>query len=242
MTLKPIPQWLTAWEYAHRGLYAPGTPENSLSAAQTAIAAGMGIECDIQRSSDDAPMVFHDWELDRLTHDKGRLADRSAQELKEVKLSANGEPIPRLAQLLGLIDTAVPLLIELKSRPDYAVERSCACVYEELKGYSGDYAVMSFDPEVAQWFKKHSPETLCGLVMREDDYGYTQTQESRLTAFAKAQPDFLAYHIAALPNPWVSSLSASGLPLLTWTVNSPETRAIALQCADALITEGAGLA
>ncbi|NQZ48443.1 MAG: glycerophosphodiester phosphodiesterase, partial [Erythrobacter sp.] len=59
------------WEYAHRGLHSAGVPENSLAAAQAAIAAGMGVECDIQRSVDDHPMVFHDWDVDRLTNAKG---------------------------------------------------------------------------------------------------------------------------------------------------------------------------
>ena len=57
-----------------------------------------------------------------------------------------------------------------------------------------------------------------------------------------AKPDFLAYHIAALPSARVAKLRDGGLPVLTWTVNSAETRARALLHADALVSEGAGLA
>ena len=42
--------WIGQWTYAHRGLHKPGVPENSLAAFAGAIAAGYGIECDIQRS------------------------------------------------------------------------------------------------------------------------------------------------------------------------------------------------
>ena len=66
MTARRAPEWLTAWEYAHRGLHGDGVPENSLAAAEGAIAAGLGIECDIQMSADNVPMVFHDWALERL--------------------------------------------------------------------------------------------------------------------------------------------------------------------------------
>jgi glycerophosphoryl diester phosphodiesterase len=59
--------WLREVIYAHRGLHGPGVPENSLAAADAAIARGFGIECDVQRSRDGQAIVFHDWTLDRLT-------------------------------------------------------------------------------------------------------------------------------------------------------------------------------
>ena len=239
--MRPVPEWLTRWEYAHRGLHSPGVPENSLAAAKAAIAAGMGIECDIQRSRDGHAMVFHDWQLDRLTDAPGLTDEHTLEELEAMSLSANGEPIPSLETFLGCVSGAVPLLIEIKSKPGYDVEESCKAVADVLRDYSGDFAVMSFDPRVSTWFRQNVPSVLAGLVMREDEFGYTQSQEERETAFEKASPDFLAYHVAALSNPWVAELRGKGLPVLTWTVSSPEARATALECADALISEGEGL-
>lgn len=242
MGSRPVPEWLTRWEYAHRGLHSSGVPENSVEAAQAAIEAAMGIECDIQRSLDDHPMVFHDWELDRLTTGSGLVEDRSCDDLERITFRENRGYIPSLTTFLELVGGRVPLLIEIKSKPDYDVELSCVSVAKVLKDYSHPHAVMSFDPRVATWFRKNSAETICGLVMREDQMGYTQTPESRRDALGAAEPDFLAYHIAALPNPWVSTLRAGGLPILSWTVNSPATRKRALENVDALIVEGAGLA
>jgi len=59
--------WLGAHVYAHRGLHSGGVPENSPSAFAAALAKGMGIECDVQRSSDGRAIVFHDEDLARLT-------------------------------------------------------------------------------------------------------------------------------------------------------------------------------
>ena len=59
--------WLGTVAYAHRGLHSAGIPENSPKAFAAAIAQGMGIECDIQRSGDNRAVVFHDWDLQRLT-------------------------------------------------------------------------------------------------------------------------------------------------------------------------------
>lgn len=240
------PSWLTEWEYAHRGLHGAsqlgGVPENSLQGARLAIAAGLGIECDIQRSRDDEPMVFHDWDLKRLTGEGDEVAQRTKAELKELHYLRSEETIATLPEFLDLVDGRVPLLIEIKSRQGYDVATSCFVVAHAVAGYRGHYAVMSFDPRVARWFRRHCPDVPCGLVMREDEQGHTQKGWQRRLALWLAKPDFLAYHIAALPNRWVAALRANGLPILTWTVNSPETRQRALAHADVLIAEGAGLA
>lgn len=241
MTRRQAPGWLTEWEYAHRGLHGPAVPENSLEAARLAIAAGLGVECDIQRSLDDHAMAYHDWELERLTGTIGATGSRTAAELGELVYLGSSERPARLAELLELVRGQVPLLIELKSRAGYDVEASCVLVAALLASYRGDHAVMSFDPRVARWFRRHAPHTPCGLVMREDEHGYTQRAWQRRLAFWIARPDFLAYHVEALPNRWVAGLRRRGLPVLAWTVNSPQARARALQCADALISEGEGL-
>lgn len=247
MASRPVPAWLTEWEYAHRGLHGPmpdgrSVPENSLAAARLAITAGMGIECDIQRSADNLPMVFHDWDLVRLTGSEGLTGGKSAMELRQLRFPGTDEGPPSLSDLLALVAGKVPLLIEIKSKRGYDVIESCILVRYALTGYAGNHAVMSFDPRVARWFRHHSPATCAGLVMREDEHGYTRRRWQRRLALAIARPDFLAYHIAALPSGWVAGMRAKGLPVLTWTVNSPETRARALLNADALISEGAGLA
>ncbi len=242
MSNRRAPVWLTQWEYAHRGLHCAGVPENSLAGARRAIEAGLGIECDIQRSRDDHPMVLHDWDLKRLAGLDEQSEYLTKDQLRELKYIDSLEPVATLTELLDLVAGEVPLLIEIKSRRGYDVEWSCATVGATLASYAGDHAIMSFDPRVARWFRRHSPQTCVGLVMREDEHGYTQKPWQRRLALQIAQPDFLAYHIAALPNRWVAALRARGLPVLTWTVTSPETRARALTNADALVSEGAGLA
>lgn len=239
---RKAPTWLTEWEYAHRGLHGEGVPENSLGAARRAIERGMGIECDIQRSADDAPMVFHDWDLKRLVGINDATESLERESLGELHYVDSPERIATLAELLDLIGGRVPLLIEIKSKRGYDVARTCDKVAKCLRDYRGQHAVMSFDPRVARWFHRRAPGVVAGLVMREDDRGSTQQPWQRRLAFWIARPDFLAYHVAALPSPWVAKLRSRGLPILSWTVNSPETRARAAQFADAPIAEGAGLA
>lgn len=242
MTDRRAPDWLTQWEYAHRGLHSAGVPENSRAAAEGAIAAGLGIECDIQMSRDNVPLVFHDWELDRLTGERGKVAARSADDLCRIALMQTDQTIWRLADLLDRVAGRAPLLVEVKSRPDFAIPEACIAIAKVLAGYAGPLAVMSFDPRMSEWFAKHAPEMVRGLVITDTlDHGY-QSAWRAPKALERAAPDFLASDVRDIPNALTGLWRESGRPLLTWTVRTPELRKHALAHADALIAEGAGLA
>lgn len=233
--------WLREWTFAHRGRHGAGRVENSPSAFRAAIAAGLGIECDIQRSADDWPMVFHDWDFARLVGRPQKTAALTRAEWRELAfLESEDRPLD-LPELLALVGGQVPLLIEIKSRPGYDVARSCVRVVDALAGYTGRHAVMSFDPRVARWLRRHSPETVRGLVIREDAKGHTQKAWQRHLALWIARPDFVAYHVHALPNAMCAALRRRGIKVLTWTVDTPELARRAATHADAAIAEGAGL-
>lgn len=234
--------WLKDWTYAHRGLHGPGRIENSPSAFRAAVAAGLAIECDIQRSRDHTAMVYHDWDFARL-HGRPEAGDAlDAADWRALRYADSAEGPFALSDLLELVAGAVPLLIEIKSRRDYDVERSCEQVTAALAGYEGRHAVMSFDPRVSRWLRRHAPHTVRGLVMREDAHGHTQAAWQRHLALWIAKPDFVAYHVKALPNAFAAALRLRKMPLLTWTVDTPSALQTARVNADAPIAEGAGLA
>lgn len=233
--------WIGAQDYAHRGLHGAGAPENSPSAFAAALARGVGIECDVQRSADGQAMVFHDWELDRLTSESGPVADRSAAQLATIRLSGSDDCIPSLRQLLDSVAGRVPVLIEVKSRRESRVPPLCLAVRRVLEGYLGAHAVMSFDPRVSKWFKTHSPLTVCGLVMTEENDHTIFGRLRRRLFLWQASPDFLAYDVRDLPSRFAAEQRRRGLPVITWTVRSPELRERAALHADAPIAEGAGV-
>jgi glycerophosphoryl diester phosphodiesterase len=242
MTTRRAPDWLTQWEYAHRGLHSMGVPENSRAAAEAAIAAGMGIECDIQMSRDNVPLVFHDWELDRLTGERGKLAAHPAEALCRIPIMQTANTIWPLAELLDLVAGRVPLLIEVKSQPHFAIAQACIAIAKALGAYAGPFAVMSFDLRMGEWFARHAPDMPRGLVITDTlDHGFRSAWRAP-HALERAAPDFLASDVRDLPNALTTLWRESGRPLLTWTVRTPETRERGLAHADALIAEGAGLA
>ncbi|HEX8240667.1 MAG TPA: glycerophosphodiester phosphodiesterase family protein [Allosphingosinicella sp.] len=200
------------------------------------MAQGHGVELDVQLSRDGEAMVFHDYELDRLTAAQGPVAERSAAELQAVRLVGSGEPIPLLSQILESIAARAPLLIEVKS-PGRAVGRLCAAVARSLENYHGPVGVMSFNPEVGAWFARHAPQWPRGLVVTEKGKRGLRDRIERGLALWRARADFLAYDIRDLPSPFAGAARRRGLPVYTWTVRSPADRARAAAHADQIIFE-----
>ena len=236
------PDWLTRTTYAHRGLHAPGVPENSIAAAEAAIARGLGIECDIQRSRDDHTMVFHDWKLERLTASSGLTEHLVADALEDLPLLGTDQTPIRLERWLDVVDARVPVLIEIKSQPGYDVEWTCLYVSRILADYSGHHAIMSFDPRVGEWFAANAPQICRGLV-GTDSYpngfdGMWRDPQSQ----KQAKPDFIAIDRRDLDKPEAGRWRALGKPLLTWTIRTKDEAMAARAMADALIAEGEALA
>ena len=233
---RPDPFLLAAAPIAHRGLHGDGRVENSRAAFEAALAAGHGIELDVQASGDGEAMVFHDALLDRLTEDIGPVADRTAAELSAIELRGSEDRIPSLGEVLRLIDGRVPLLIEVKARRRRAAGLARA-VARALDGYRGPVGVMSFNPGVPHWFERHAPAVLRGLVVTEEGKRGLRGRLERLASIPWADPDFLAYDIRDLPSRFAAAFRASGKPVFTWTVRSENDRARAAANADQVIHE-----
>jgi glycerophosphoryl diester phosphodiesterase len=234
--------WLKYATYAHRGLHGQGRVENSPSAFTGAIEAGLGIECDVQLSADGQAMVFHDWELERLTDLAGWVRSRPADELCATALKGSDDRIWALPELLSSVGGRVPLLVEIKSRREVPFIPLCRAVRAALTGYCGQVAVMSFDLRVARWFARLAPEIVRGLVLSEQDSRGVAGTLRRHLSLTQARPDFLAYDVRSLPSRFAAARRARGLPLLTWTVSDRARLQTGRAFADALIAEGEGLA
>jgi glycerophosphoryl diester phosphodiesterase len=234
--------FLLSHDIAHRGLWGGPVPENSLAAARAAIAGGFGIECDVRLSRDGTVFVFHDADTERLTGRPGSLAARSAHEIGALRLRGGDEPVPRLADLIGLIAGRVPLIIELKTDRLGDAPRLSLAVRRVLEGYRGPVAVMGFDPEVGRWFARHAPRIVRGLTLTEHPGRRLRDPITRRLAVWRARPDFLAYDVRHLPSALPATLRDRGLPVLSWTVRSDAERQVAALHADRPIFERPGAA
>jgi glycerophosphoryl diester phosphodiesterase len=232
--------FLSAQPYAHRGLHGTDCPENSRAAFAAAIAAGHGIEFDVQAAREGEAFVFHDTTLDRLTHEHGPFSAHSANQLDQIRLRGSHETIPRLAEILALVAGRVPILIEIKSTSPL-VGVLCLGVRRALEGYSGNVAIMSFNPAVGRWFRNHAPRFVRGLAITEQGpetwFARFKRELERRVALWTVKPDFLAYDIRDLPSPFASGQHRRGLKLLTWTVRTAQQERTAFAHADEIIYE-----
>jgi len=237
---------------AHRGLHNAerGIVENSRAAFQAAIDAGHGIELDVQFSRDAIPMVFHDYELHRLTACSGPVRERSWTELADIGLRNSHDRIERLDSILEWIGPRAPVLIEIKDqsglpRADLdAIDQVTGQIMKNAAEKHGTRcAVMSFNPQYIanlRWLPEHLAR---GLTTTEAaDYPDTLPQAvrdglARISAFGPGM-SFVSHNCNHLDNPRLAELKQAGAAILCWTVRSVAQERIARKVADNITFEG----
>jgi glycerophosphoryl diester phosphodiesterase len=226
--------------YAHRGLHSreKAIPENSLIAFQKAINEGYGIELDVQSLEDFTPVVFHDSTLSRLTGQDGYINNIRKDDLVNYKLLNTNETIPTLKEVLELIDGKVPVIIEIKNR--FRAGNLEKKVFDLIKKYKGEVAVVSFNPYVLNWFKNNAPHIYRGqLSSFFDDRKLSPFRKifvKRLRLTRLSSPHFIAYNADNLPNRFVKRFKH--MPLLAWTVKNQEEYLRVVKYCDNVIFEG----
>ena len=220
--------------------------ENSLCAAEAAIDGGYAIECDVQVTADGDAVVFHDFDLDRLTAREGAVSTWPRRALEAVALKGGTQQIPGLDDFLARIAGRVPVICEIKSRFDGDL-RLAERVGDLAESYDGPLAIKSFDPEVIVGLRARSCSRPLGIVCeaRFDDpewnglSGASRHALANLLHFEDTRPDFLSYHVADLPHavPYLCR-AGLGLPVLAWTVRTPADQARAAPWSDQIVFEG----
>ncbi len=251
MTRAPLPDALRRLPVAHRALHdrAAGRVENSPAAIAAAIDAGYAIEIDLQPAADGTPMVFHDYDLQRLTGASGAIAARSPAELGALALTCGaGDTIPTFAQVLDQVAGRVPLLVEIKDQHGQmgADTRGFESrVAQVLAGYDGPVAVMSFNPHSVAHFAAAAPTIPVGLTTGSYDPADYAPLTPEVCARLREIPDFdpalhsfISHEARDLARPRVADIAATGAAILCWTIRSPEAEAEARRIADNITFEG----
>ena len=230
---------------AHRGLWsASGAPENSLAAFEAACEAGYGVELDVQLSADGEAMVFHDEHLARMAGAAARLMEKTAAELRRLRLKSSRETIPTLGDVLAQAAGRTMVFIEIKSRrgEEGPLDQRVADV---IQSYRGPLAVIGFNPGSHAWWRANRPHVLRGFntVISEAAAAaggptYEKAIGEALRDLDRAAPHFLAPSMSMIPSEGVRGLRRQGLPIVVWTVRSDQQWAQLQPECDNLIFEG----
>lgn len=229
--------FLLATPIAHRALHdADGVCENSIPAVRAAISQALTIEADVRLTRDGVPVVIHDSSLSRLCGISRSVESMTLAELSECRLLEGGSRIPTLAELLREVDGRVPLLIELKSSYRSRVAASAADI---LAGYTGHFAVQSFDPICLRRFKRLLPHVPVGILAcrKRLSSGIHAYASSKLLFNFLCRPDFISFGYTERPPLALRLARRMGCPVLAWTVTSAKQASLAASHFDGIIAE-----
>ena len=211
---------------AHRGFHRfEGSAENSISSMQHAFANGFeGTEFDVQLTSDNVAVVFHDSKMQGLV-----ICDTPFDTLRQLSAFTlkNGETVPTLDEFLEACSQAIKeqlpherhtrLFFEIKPL-ERKEQRYCLLgqIIEAMGKYQlhDDIFFISFDLDACMMMAQLMPDMPVAYL--EGDLSPKQLQEKGISD--------LDYHWSkfdAHPE-WVEEAHNLGMTVNVWTVNTPE--------------------
>ena len=197
---------------AHRG--ASGyVLENSRRALELAWRQGADrVEIDVRATRDGKLLVLHDPTLNRTTTGQGQVAERTWEELSEVRLK-NGEPLLPLEEALDLLGGRVQVYLDVK---DPRVTPRVAGQVQNLDGV----IVGSTEPDTLSQVKAQVPKAATSLLVREFD--------DPVGKAVRAGADYvhlcwerLSDPVARVSTTLIQEAKAAGLGVILWHEERP---------------------
>jgi len=219
---------------AHRG-FSGKCPENTLKAFNGAFDHAefgkkiIGFETDIQLSSDDRIVIYHDIEIEA-GGKKVPVGSLSYCELKEAaKPKLRGENICLLEDLLKLSQHRTELLIEIKAgKFDYdLLMDKLAVLFKSYRPVSGEIILHSFSLDIMD-------KVLAEPGLNNLKYGVLCSSYEEFKKFDRIMDRIDYVHPSwksLLENP--DKFASAGKPFHVWTVNDKDTfkKVTSLPCA-----------
>lgn len=196
---------------AHRGASAYEL-ENSLSAFKKAINLGIDfIEFDIQTTSDNKFVVFHDETLDRCTNSSGFIKSKTFNEIRTTVKLNNGEVIPSLKEVCEFLGNYnIRALIELKN--DNVAEQVSSEVSKILN--TNSFIIGSFFHNQIKKLKDSKNVLTCVMF---------EAHPIDLSGYLKyLNVDYAAFGLDSSSKRLVDEIKESGAIALAWTANTPD--------------------
>ena len=235
---------------AHRGA-SNAAPENTLVAFRMGFEEGADrIEGDFRITADGKVVCIHDKTTGRTTDQAHDLVvhDSVLAQLRHLDVGSwkdarfEGEGIPTLEEVLGVIPQARGAVIELKGGS--AVSRPAAEIVKASGIAPGRLAFIAFDAETLAEVKRAAPEypawLLSSFKQDKETGRWTPGVEELIATAKKIKADGLDVKAepAVVNEAFVAAVREAGLALHVWTVNDPDlARRMAALGVDSITTD-----
>lgn len=219
--------------YGHRGAKGEA-PENTLAGFAYALALGLkGIELDVRLSADGHLVVMHDDTVDRTTNGTGRVADLTAEQMRELDARAEHPDwpapvgVPTLPEVLDAVAPApdLALRVEVKSDEPARLERVCAILARLIDehGIASRVVVSSFDATGLEMMRAAAPGIRRAFITSKDASGSIRTA-------VRLECDSVDLRTTILTPDAVRDAHARGLSVMGWQGNSAGEIDLLLGC------------
>ena len=149
---------------AHRGVFDnKKIVENTKESFIKAIHYKYPIELDVQLTTDNKLIVFHDEDLKRLAKRDDIVQDMDSSEATRIKLLDTNSTIPYFKEILELNNDKVFMDIEVKKTK--RIKDTVYYLMKDLEEYK-NYVIISFDPRIIRYIKKNYPDVKTGLLIQ----------------------------------------------------------------------------
>jgi glycerophosphoryl diester phosphodiesterase len=219
---------------AHRGT-PHRHPENTLASFRSALALGCdAIELDVQWTSDEIPIVYHDRTLAHAGGGRKRIHQLTHRELRRLETRY---PIPTLEQTLRLLHGKTRLMVELKAREGLTAKvrhLALARAVASMVGQAGDSAqssILCFDATMLAEVGEAAPQLRRVLNVRPQMPGLA-------AKLRRASPQVVCADVRSLSRTFGRRVLRNDRQLWSFTCNRPQTVQRALDAgASAIISD-----
>ena len=212
---------------AHRAGGNEG-PENTVKGVEAAVAEGAyGSEIDVQRTQDGYYVINHDTTFKRLTGDSRKPSEMTLAQVRELRLTGSGEPVPTLEEMLDASKGKIVLFVELKG--ETADRRMADDVVQMVREreMTDEVVLISLKYDLIDYIESMYPEMQTGFLAWLA-YGNT----------AALHCDYLGLEAEIATTSTIESIHNQDKLALVWTPNTEdEQKHFLCSDADAIITD-----
>ena len=195
----------------HRGAMGY-KPENTLASFQQALDMGCTwLELDVYAIGDRL-VVIHDDTLERTTNGRGRVMDKTFDELRALD-AGDGQQIPTLDEVIELVDRRAVINVELKGAGTAEPVSRLLDAYCEKGWSSDDFLLSSF---------KHSELALGDPRYRRGALFSRRSRGNPVAVARELDAWSINLDLAMVNEGIVSEAHEAGFKVLVYTVNEPD--------------------